>query len=201
MKNEYCVYKHTTPCGKVYIGITCQRPEARWRNGKGYKNNLHFWRAICLYGWDNIKHEIIRDNISKEEACEKEKELIALYDSASGKNGYNLTLGGDGVVGITHSEYSKMLMSKARKGKHHTQEHIQHIKENHKGFIGHKHSDESKLRISNNQKKRIRNIETGEIFDGAIDASKKYNIKLQSITAVCRMERKTAGGFHWEYIN
>lgn len=26
--NEYCVYKHTAPNGKVYIGLTAQRVEA-----------------------------------------------------------------------------------------------------------------------------------------------------------------------------
>lgn len=29
----YTVYKHTTPSGKVYIGITGQKPERRWQNG------------------------------------------------------------------------------------------------------------------------------------------------------------------------
>lgn len=32
----YIVYKHTTPCGKVYIGITSKTPSQRWQNGKGY---------------------------------------------------------------------------------------------------------------------------------------------------------------------
>ena len=54
----YVVYKHTTPSGKVYIGITGLKPERRWRNGNGYKDNEHFYRAILKYGWDNIKHEI-----------------------------------------------------------------------------------------------------------------------------------------------
>lgn len=35
----YTVYKHTTPSGKVYIGITKQKPWQRWNNGNGYKNN------------------------------------------------------------------------------------------------------------------------------------------------------------------
>ena len=37
MENKkYCVYKHIFPNNKVYIGVTCQKPEYRWRNGKGY---------------------------------------------------------------------------------------------------------------------------------------------------------------------
>ena len=34
---KYTVYKHTSPSGKVYIGITCRKPKYRWNNGKGYK--------------------------------------------------------------------------------------------------------------------------------------------------------------------
>lgn len=34
---KYCVYMHTSPSEKRYIGITSQSPEARWRkNGAGY---------------------------------------------------------------------------------------------------------------------------------------------------------------------
>lgn len=33
MKNNYCVYKHISPSGKVYICITQQRPEDRWQGG------------------------------------------------------------------------------------------------------------------------------------------------------------------------
>lgn len=35
---RYYLYRHTTPSGKVYIGITCQKPENRWNNGRGYFN-------------------------------------------------------------------------------------------------------------------------------------------------------------------
>ena len=27
---KFCVYKHTTPSGKVYIGITSRKPKERW---------------------------------------------------------------------------------------------------------------------------------------------------------------------------
>ena len=55
--DNYTVYKHTSPNGKVYIGITCKPTKARWKNGKGYKNNDYFYNAILKYGWENFSHE------------------------------------------------------------------------------------------------------------------------------------------------
>ena len=43
--NNYCVYKHTSPSGKVYIGQTSINPLDRWQNGKGYKKQA-FYNAI-----------------------------------------------------------------------------------------------------------------------------------------------------------
>ena len=63
-----CVYKHTSPSGKVYIGITKQKPEKRWGNGKNYAQNEYFFAAILKYGWGNFTHEIIADGLTREEA-------------------------------------------------------------------------------------------------------------------------------------
>lgn len=91
----YLVYKHTSPNGKVYIGITRKNPIKRWNNGNGYKQNTHFYNAISKYGWNNIKHEILFDNLTKEEACKKEIELIAEYKSNDPNYGYNRSSGGE----------------------------------------------------------------------------------------------------------
>ena len=91
---EYTVYKHTAPNGKVYIGITRQKLNMRWRNGDGYKYNKHFYRAIKNYEWKNFKHDIIADGLTKEQACAKEIELIAKYDATNPKHGYNSSTGG-----------------------------------------------------------------------------------------------------------
>lgn len=94
-ERNYIVYKHTSPSNKVYIGITKQTLKARWKNGKGYKNNEHFTYAIKKYGEENFKHEILFDNLTLEEAKIKEIETIALYDSTNKNKGYNKTIGGD----------------------------------------------------------------------------------------------------------
>ena len=94
----WCLYKHTSPSGKVYIGIA-KDVKHRWRNnGSGYKGSNRIWYAIQKYGWDNFKHEIIMDGLTREEASEREKEYIALYNATDERFGYNLTSGGyDGI--------------------------------------------------------------------------------------------------------
>lgn len=90
----YCIYKHTLPNQKVYIGKTCD-VKRRWR-ACNYVGNWFFYNAIQEYGWENIAHEILEDNLTLEEANEKEKYYVALYQSTNGQYGYNLRAGGAG---------------------------------------------------------------------------------------------------------
>lgn len=90
----YCIYKHTLPNQKVYIGQTCDT-KRRWR-ACNYVGNCFFYNAIQKYGWENITHEILEDNLTLEEANEKEKYYIALYQSTNSQYGYNLRAGGEG---------------------------------------------------------------------------------------------------------
>lgn len=128
-KKGYTVYKHTSPSGKVYIGITSQKPSRRWNNGNGYENNKYFKNSIQKYGWDNFKHEILFTNMPKEDAKLMEQLYIALYDSTNRTKGYNRDLGGNlpsietiekirkSQTGKKMSKESKLKMSKARKGR------------------------------------------------------------------------------------
>ena len=122
MDKKFMVYKHTFPNGKVYIGITSKKkPNQRWESGIGYsKNQIVMYNAIQKYGWDNIKHEILFENLSKDDACKKEIELIKKYHSFIHDplcNGYNMTMGGDGIRGKKFTKEQKAKMSKSRTGK------------------------------------------------------------------------------------
>lgn len=84
-----CVYKHTFPNGAVYIGKTDMNPEHRWLNGWGYRNCPLMFNAIIQFGWDNVEHEILADNLTPDEALELEtKEIQKHYKS---KMIYNIT--------------------------------------------------------------------------------------------------------------
>ena len=164
----YTVYKHTSPSGKVYIGITKTKPEKRWKNGNGYIHNQYFWRAIQKYGWNNIEHEILFTNLTKEEAEQMEIELIAKYKSNEREFGYNIENGGNNIGKM--SEESKKKISEANKGnfvgeknpmygkkgvlhpmygKHLSEEHKEKLRKAHKGKIL---SEEHKIEISKSNK-------------------------------------------------
>ena len=129
----YKVYVHINKINnKRYYGITCQNINERWRNGKGYKNHknskkdTYFYNAINKYGWDNFTHEVLFDNLSKEEACLLEQCYIALYDTTNRNKGYNRTTGGES---FNHTADTKKALSDLYKGennpfygKHHTEE-------------------------------------------------------------------------------
>lgn len=99
--DSYSVYMHTSPSEKVYIGITKVKPTRRWGRGSRYKQHPHFYAAIQKYGWDQIKHEVLFTNLTKEQACEKERELIDRYKATDRRFGYNDKSGGEIGVELT----------------------------------------------------------------------------------------------------
>ena len=62
--------------GKVYIGITEQTLETRWKGhllSAQQKTNRHLYNAMNKYGIEHFNIEVIEDNItSKQELLEKE---------------------------------------------------------------------------------------------------------------------------------
>lgn len=86
---RFCVYKHTVPNGKVYIGITSMKPSRRWAMGEGYKANEDFYKDIVDFGWDNIDHRVIASGLMKNDAEIEEDRLILEYKSYLTQRGYN----------------------------------------------------------------------------------------------------------------
>lgn len=94
---NYTVYVHTNKINnKKYVGITSQKPQWRWNNGKGYQTQPKFYNAIRKYGWDGFTHTILHTGLTKEQAATLEQSYIAHYDSIN--NGYNVSIGGETPV-------------------------------------------------------------------------------------------------------
>lgn len=229
-KANYKVYKHTAPNGKVYIGITMNEPKRRWQGGAGYKDHPHFYNAINKYGWENIKHEVLFDGLTKEEAEAKEIELIAAYNATNREYGYNVANGGN-ARGKT-AEETKQKISGSLKGHLVTDEARRKMSEKAKLRVGERHhnygvkmSEEQKRKISEalrgfkhseETKEKLRGIhagekhpqcravicvETGETFEYIRKAAQKYNIAPPNIVKCCKGERAKAGGFSWRYVD
>lgn len=123
MDKKYIVYVHIFPNGKKYFGITSKKPNARWENGKGYDKEHQpvIYAAIQKYGWENIEHKILYEDLTKEEAQSLEIYLIAKYKTNckryGDKYGYNMTDGGEGTLGRKMSDEQKQKISNAHMGK------------------------------------------------------------------------------------
>ena len=220
MKDNYKVYCHIFPNGKIYIGITKQKLYQRFKGGKGYKGKTKMWYAIQKYGWENVKHNLLYDNLTKEQAEKMEIKLISLYHSNNSDYGYNTANGGNCVGTI--SEETKEKLRKAHKGKSYhigywkgkklDKEHIKKLSVSHKGkkhsikeetkkkisekLMGHKVSKQTRIKIG----KKVLCIETNKIYNTAREAFLETNISYKNISLVCNEKRKTAGGYHWKFV-
>lgn len=151
LERNYKLYVHIAPNGKRYYGITKQKPEQRWLNGRGY-DTQYFARAINKYGWGNIEHIVIYDDLTESEAKELEQYYIQWYDTTNPQYGYNITTGGEGASGYNHTKEAKQKIGAARKGKLHSEEIRQKISQAQKGensyMYGKHHSEETKKKMS-----------------------------------------------------
>lgn len=90
----HVIYRHSSPSEKSYIGYTKHKDRRAEEHARSNGSNPAFHNAVKLYGWDNIKTEILEEQLILSEAKELEKYYIKLFDTR--KNGYNCTDGGDG---------------------------------------------------------------------------------------------------------
>ena len=198
---KYIVYKHTSPSNKIYIGITCQDVERRWRNGDGYKSQKYFYRAIKKYGWDNFEHIVLYRNLEERQAKVLEIALIHYYDSTNPNLGYNLTEGGEGYFGYHPSEETKKKLSennaKYWKGKHLSDETKKKMSDAKKGkLVGSK----------NGKSKKVICITTMMVFDCISQGALFYNIAGTNITKCCKNKMNFCGKLPdgtplvWKYI-
>lgn len=141
-----------------YIGIGS---DDEFRRASSTIGRNKFWKAISTKTEYEI--EILMDGLTWEQACEKEKEFIALYGRRDKKNGtlVNLTDGGDGAKGIIVSEAKKKIASKKMKGNknakgskrsENTKKAISEKMKGKKNALGNFWSDEKRKKLSDKMK-------------------------------------------------
>lgn len=187
------VYKITNKInGKVYIGQTIRSLEVRLKQHLSRGESL-VSKAIKKYGLENFIIEQIDKANSIEDLNEKEIYWIDYYNSIS-PNGYNISKGGLGSLGVKHSDSWRKQHSIEMSGVNNP-------------LFGKKHSDETKRKIGLKSKNRdwfhreIINKDTGERFSTMKEACEKYSIDPSSLSKCCKGKYKTVGGYQWGYVS
>ena len=211
---EHVVYRITNMInGKKYIGkhSTADVYDGCFGSGIAIK------QAINKYGIDNFKKEIICYCDNEEELKEMEKYHIKKEGTFS--KGYNLTLGGEGILGYKHTEDSIRKASDSRKRYYEEnpemREKISEMAKERVGklnpFYGRKLSQEHIDKLTVSRVKAITGVnnpsarsvicnETGVKYDLAQDAATAVGLKYSTtILKACKNIRKSAGGFTWRY--
>ena len=194
-----------------YIGIS--KDAYRPFNKKGRNK---YWLRIA--NKTEYKIDILFDDLSYDEAKNKEIEFIALYGRKDLKNGtlVNMTDGGEGCLntirsektrqlisqnnkgrkGIPHTEQSKIKISIAKTGVKQTKEAIENRRIGRK-LCGYKHSDEVKKKISNTKREKgsprskvVLNFSTGIYYESAQEASNLLCIPLITVYRLCKGQAK-----------
>jgi len=140
-----CIYKITSPTNKIYIGqtINAKKRFSAYRK-KNCKKQIKLFNSIIKYGWENHLFEIIHE-CNESVLNELEVYYINKFNSFNTKNGLNLLSGGNHFKA---SDETKEKMSNASKGN--------------TKWLGKKHTDESKIKMSLSQKGRKTSDEAKE---------------------------------------
>ena len=200
-KNNYKIYVHVFPGGKRYVGCTSKPLKERWNGGLGYENQKSMFHAIITHGWNNTRHYVIMDNLSREEALLYEAAFIRGWKTYMKSKGYNTVIpniqGADEINVPNFRDCPKTLIPDFYKEE--TKERF-----------------EKKYNNPNRRTKRVRCIETGEVFPDSEAAAMRFDYwsKTTIINAIKtgkpagRVERYSEEDqldytipAHWEYVD
>jgi group I intron endonuclease len=110
MSHDYLIYKFTSPSGRAYIGQT-KDLSRRITQHKGTASCRAFNNAIKKHGFENFTREILKENLTVDEANHWEELYIKEHRTLS-PNGYNLATGGSNSI---PSEETRAKLSAAQK--------------------------------------------------------------------------------------
>ena len=128
------VYKITnTRNGKPYVGQTTRPIKERFREHARCRKSL-IGKAIRKYGAENFTFEVLEECENAEQLNEREIFWIAELNCKS-PNGYNISDGGEGHMGWTHTPEACAKISATNRGEKNP-------------FYGKHHTDETKAKMS-----------------------------------------------------
>ena len=201
---------------KIYIGKTVRslniRRSEHYQAAFSGNSQTHFHRALRKYSKENFEWSIIHKCKTEKELNETEIHLIDKFDTL--KNGYNLTLGGDGASsGENNSFY----------GKHHTEKTKEIIRQKNIGlfageknyfygkdysgeknyFYGKHHTEKTKEIISkSNSNIWLITFPSGEeiIYRSLSKFSKENNLNYSGVKSAVRNKRIYKDGWKFKKV-
>lgn len=224
--NFSCIYKLTSPSGKIYIGQT-QCLYKRFNDYRKPKANQYLMKAILKYGLENIIVDILEKDVELGLLDEREQfylDTLQPFDV----NGYNICKEASTTRGRKRPleemqgsiDYMTGRVGELNHfyGKKHSEETKQKIRES---KLGKKVSQETiDKRVANTDQtkkyKCVKQIDlvTGnviDIFESIKEANKRTGINMSSISQVANKRTcksgdkewliKSAGGFYWEWCD
>jgi len=183
------IYKHIRlDTNEVfYIGIGSDN---KGKYSRAYsKGRNQYWHKIVDKAGYQV--EILLDNLTWQEACDKEIELIKFYGRKDLKEGclVNMTNGGDGTVGCKLSEEHKNAVSNAQLGKKLSEETKDKLRNINLGKMAsqetkEKHRNSSKNRMSSPENiEKMRQLMTGNKITLGYKHTKETKEKISQCTA------------------
>ena len=200
----------------------------RWRRhiselNLGSHCNDYLQKSWNKYGQSNFEFTILEE-CNDTQLNDRERFYIEKYNTLDRDYGYNLKEGGQDYNHFT--DEIKMKMKEAIKASYDDPERRKIQKENalkqwanpetkkkimgeNNGMYGRHHSEESKRKMSEKKKgtiswRRDRTpvicIELNKVFQDATAAGNEMSLDGSCILKVCKGNRRTCGGYHWEFI-
>ena len=216
MENKnYIIYKaQNTISGECYIGATTKSLEERKQDHiqkANKKVGSYFQEAIGTYGSEAFTWEQLDTASDPNELAEKESKYI--YEFKACEKGYNSDSGGGfkklvyqyNENGILIETYNSLTEIKETLGI--DKQRISNACLNSTMYDGSFWSYRKLQKIIPKTDLRVKpvnqyslNFELIESFKSASEASRKTGVSKTCITRCCRAERKSSGGFIWNYV-
>lgn len=172
-----------------YIGVGGLLTDDGFYRAYKKTNRSVFWKNIVAK--TSYKVEIMLNDISYEEAMQREKYFINLYGRRNINTGIlvNLTDGGDGCNNMKHSEEIKKIQSQRVSGISHPnygKTTNDNTKEKIRLKLSGRTNKEHSLRMSNNKNssKKVVDTITGKVFNSATEAAKQCGIGYSALKAM-----------------
>jgi predicted GIY-YIG superfamily endonuclease len=172
--NNFIIYRAYNRKGKSYVGYTSrslhQRRVGHYSKSTN-KSNYLFHNAIRygIFCW-----EVLEETDTLEKALSIETKWIKIYNSFM-PDGYNMTLGGEGTIGIKRSDQYIELLRKRMKN---------YVDDSNSGVS--KHIESQKIKVIRND---------GLVFESLSEAARQTNVAVEAIYNIVIGRNKTVSGY------